>query len=178
MPALAWEVPPGAGEALSASIQLSVLAATLPACTGRYAQMIHDGARNATLVRRAGAGYDQVAAGAQPFGGGSGSNDNDLGVEAADVTDLARRQQEVVTGIGQSQQITDGATAHVTTTHGLACAATAAAVGFAQTSRAAAATAVQGVSTALSEKLQTAATHYSSADHQESGNLGNQMHTR
>lgn len=63
--AMAIEVPPGAGLALSMSIQTAGVAATLPDCVDAFTQLGIDAAHNATLIRRAGASYDQIASVAQ-----------------------------------------------------------------------------------------------------------------
>ncbi|WP_418002422.1 EspA/EspE family type VII secretion system effector [Mycobacterium sp. PDNC021] len=57
--------PPGAGLALSLSIQTAGVALTLPPCTEEFTQLGIDAAHNATLIRRAGASYDQIASAAQ-----------------------------------------------------------------------------------------------------------------
>ncbi|WP_082941583.1 EspA/EspE family type VII secretion system effector [Mycolicibacterium peregrinum] len=53
------------GPAASLAFQVASVAATLPPAEWRYLDLIDNSARNATLIRRAGAGYDQVAAQAQ-----------------------------------------------------------------------------------------------------------------
>lgn len=63
--AMAIELPPGAGIALSMAIQTAGVAATLPFCVEAFAQLGIDAAHNATLIRRAGASYDQIASVAQ-----------------------------------------------------------------------------------------------------------------
>lgn len=63
--AMAVELPPGAGIALSMAIQTAGVAATLPFCMEAFAQLGIDAAHNATLIRRAGASYDQIASAAQ-----------------------------------------------------------------------------------------------------------------
>jgi hypothetical protein len=63
--AMMIEIPPGAGLALSMSIQTAAVAATLPTCTGQFSQLVSDAAHNATLIRRAGASYDHIASAAQ-----------------------------------------------------------------------------------------------------------------
>ncbi|MGV0807262.1 EspA/EspE family type VII secretion system effector [Mycolicibacterium setense] len=50
------------GPAASLAFQVASVAATLPPAEWRYLDLIDNSARNATLIRRAGAGYDQVAA--------------------------------------------------------------------------------------------------------------------
>lgn len=102
----------------------------------------------------------------------------ELEVTAADLTQLAVKQRDVVTKIGAAESATDGATLKVAQTHGLVCSLAIAAIGEAQTSRTAAAQAMQNVSNDLAGKLDTAAADYSRTDQQEQGNLDQQMPPR
>lgn len=63
--AMAINIPPGAGPLWSIGIQTAGVAATLPFCMEAFAQLGIDAAHNATLIRRAGASYDQIASAAQ-----------------------------------------------------------------------------------------------------------------
>ncbi|BBZ11514.1 EspA/EspE family type VII secretion system effector [Mycobacterium branderi] len=66
--AMLWNIPPGSGEAVSLGIQVAAVAGTLPPCLQAFERMTSDAAHNATLIRRAGAGYDRIAADAHPTG--------------------------------------------------------------------------------------------------------------
>lgn len=60
-----WNVPPGSGEIASQAIQWAGFAKTVPIATQRMYRMVSDSSHNATLIRRAGATYDRIAAEAQ-----------------------------------------------------------------------------------------------------------------
>ncbi|MBU8825027.1 EspA/EspE family type VII secretion system effector [Mycolicibacterium goodii] len=60
-----WNAPPGSGEIASQIIQWGGVAKTLPIATQRMYRMIADSSENATVIRRAGATYDRIAAEAQ-----------------------------------------------------------------------------------------------------------------
>lgn len=64
--ALAAKLIPGAGPALSLGIEMAAVGATLPPATLRFGELADNAAHNATLVRRAGASYDDIASDAQP----------------------------------------------------------------------------------------------------------------
>ncbi|MBU8810778.1 hypothetical protein KL953_18000 [Mycolicibacterium goodii] len=57
-----WNAPPGSGEIASQIIQWGGVAKTLPIATQRMYRMIADSSENATVIRRAGATYDRIAA--------------------------------------------------------------------------------------------------------------------
>ncbi|MDV3125659.1 hypothetical protein M1247_12100 [Mycobacterium sp. 21AC1] len=61
---LAKAIVPG-GPVISLGIEIAAVAATMPFALSRYKDLINNSAHNATLIRRAGAGYDQIAADAQ-----------------------------------------------------------------------------------------------------------------
>lgn len=103
---------------------------------------------------------------------------SELQVTATDLAHLAGMQRDVATDVTTADRATDGATLKVAQTHGLVCALTAAALGAAQSSRSAAAQAMQNVSNDLAGKLDSAAAGYSRTDDQEQGNLNNQMPPR
>lgn len=65
--ALAWNTPPGIGEVVSLSIQTAAVTGTLPDCTAQFGRLVSDAAHNATVIRRAGAGYDNIASAARPI---------------------------------------------------------------------------------------------------------------
>lgn len=102
----------------------------------------------------------------------------ELHVTAGDLTRLAGELRDVATSIEAAERTTDGATVKVAQTHGLVCALSAAALGAAQSSRSAAAKAMQGRSNDLAGKLDTAAADYSRTDRQEQGDLNGQMPPR
>ncbi|MFN6544259.1 EspA/EspE family type VII secretion system effector [Mycolicibacterium nivoides] len=62
VPAVVARAIPPAGPAIATGIEIAAVAATLPLAIDRYLDLIENSARNATLIRRAGAGYDQIAA--------------------------------------------------------------------------------------------------------------------
>ena len=102
----------------------------------------------------------------------------ELRVTAADLTQLAGQLRDVATSIGAAESTSNGATLKVAQTHGLVCALTAAAVGAAQSSRSAAAQAMQNTSNDLAGKLETAAANYSRTDQHDQGVLDSQMPPR
>jgi hypothetical protein len=97
---------------------------------------------------------------------------------AADLQAVAGRQREVSSAIGRADQATDGATFHVSRTHGLVCSASIEALVAAQLSRSAAAEAMQAVSDTLAERLDTGASNYTSTDGQQQGKLDGQVPPR
>ena len=103
---------------------------------------------------------------------------NELKVLATDLTDRAGKHRDVAAHIEDAEKITDGATLTVGRTHGVACSLTIAALGEAQTSRSAAAQAMNKVSSRLAEKLDTSAANYTQSDHQGQDNLDRQMPPR
>ncbi|ORV96253.1 EspA/EspE family type VII secretion system effector [Mycobacterium kyorinense] len=64
---LALAIPVG-GEVASMAVQVAAVAGTIPPCVKAVTQMTSDAAHNATLIRRAGAGYDSIASDAHPTG--------------------------------------------------------------------------------------------------------------
>lgn len=62
IPAIALNAVPGWGQAASLVFQTAAVAGALPPAEWRYLDLIDNSARNATLIRRAGATYDEVAA--------------------------------------------------------------------------------------------------------------------
>jgi hypothetical protein len=61
IPVLITRAIPPHGPALATLMEFAAVAATLPLAIDRYLDLIENSARNATLIRRAGAGYDQIA---------------------------------------------------------------------------------------------------------------------
>lgn len=57
---------PVGGAAISLGIEMAAVAATLPLAVDRFGNLAASAAHNATLIRRAGASYDEIASGAQP----------------------------------------------------------------------------------------------------------------
>jgi hypothetical protein len=99
----------------------------------------------------------------------------DVKLTAADLHGVAGRQRDVSSGLGRAEQATDGATFHVTRTHGLVCSLSVEALAAAQLSRSAAAAAMQGVSNTLADRLDTGATDYTATDSRQQGMLDEQM---
>lgn len=65
-PAVALNFVAGWGPAASIVLQITAVAATLPPATTRFGLLASNAAHNATLIRRAGASYDQITSGAPP----------------------------------------------------------------------------------------------------------------
>jgi hypothetical protein len=59
--AIALNAVPGWGQAASLAFQAAAVAGTVPPAEWRYLDLIDNSARNATVIRRAGAAYDQLA---------------------------------------------------------------------------------------------------------------------
>ncbi|MGV0811357.1 EspA/EspE family type VII secretion system effector [Mycolicibacterium boenickei] len=60
-PAIAAKLSPPPGPAISIAIEIAAVTATLPLAIDRYLDLIENSVRNATIIRRAGSGYDQIA---------------------------------------------------------------------------------------------------------------------
>ncbi|WKG04390.1 EspA/EspE family type VII secretion system effector [Mycolicibacterium sp. HK-90] len=67
VPAIALNAVPGWGQAASLAFQAAAVAGTLPPAEWRFLDLINNSAHNATVIRRAGATYDQVAAEAEAW---------------------------------------------------------------------------------------------------------------
>ncbi|MEW2482033.1 ESX-1 secretion-associated protein [Mycobacterium sp. NPDC049093] len=94
------------------------------------------------------------------------------------IRSTATVQGEAASLIESAKSAPDGTAGHVFQTHGLVCSPTAMALKSAELSRREAAGKMHEISTDLSVKLRSAATDYTTTDHQEGGNLDGQMHPR
>ncbi|WP_236734683.1 ESX-1 secretion-associated protein [Mycolicibacterium peregrinum] len=92
------------------------------------------------------------------------------------IRSTATVQGEAASLIESAKSAPDGTAGHVFQTHGLVCSPTAMALKSAELSRREAAGKMHEISTDLSVKLRSAATDYTTTDHQEGGNLDGQMH--
>jgi len=173
--ALAAKAVPGYGEALSLSIQAAAVALALPPAEARLAMMAEQSSRNATLIRRTGAGYDRIGTEARPAAASGG---NEVSVTPADLQRVSTQQEQVVANIGSANQTTDGTSWNVAFSHGLMCAPTNVAVVGAVASRSAAARTMAAKSTELAQKLDTVAAIYVITDQHQQGRVDGQMHPR
>lgn len=98
-----------------------------------------------------------------------------LRVLAEHLDQTGERQRDVSEGFGAAERRTDGVTQRVGFSHGLVCAPSVAALGSAQTSRAAATTAVRAVSDRLAENLGTASATYTAQDRDGQRELDGQV---
>ena len=166
---------PYVGPATSLEYQLIAVSATLPLAQARFLQMTVESAQNATLVRRAGAGYDRIGSEPDPV---TPTGSGDVSVVSADLVRLSSQQGEVATNIASAGLATQETTQNVWFSHGLACAPTNAAVTGAVASRGTAAGTMQAASTVLASRLDSSAAVYDNTDQQQQGQVDGQMHPR
>ena len=98
-----------------------------------------------------------------------------LKVQTSEVRDLASDQLSAAQGYGATASTTSGTSSSVLITHGVICMGTSAAVASVSAARAAAALAMQTVSSGLAENLQSAASYYDQVDAQGQSALDSQM---
>jgi len=170
--AISLNAIPGYGQAASLEFQAAAVAMSVPVAAARFLELTGQSAHNATIVRRAGAGYDRIGSEADPDGpNGCG----ELSVVSADLRQLSSQQGEVATNIESAGMKTHETTQNVGFSHGGVCALTSAAVMSAVQSRGNAATMMQAASDVLSSRLDSSASAYDNTDHQQQGNIGGEL---
>lgn len=105
-------------------------------------------------------------------------SDGTLGVTTAHVHELADGQDMAKTFFELNAEVTDGVSSSMLVNHGPICAASIAALAFANSARAAACAAIASVSQDLSEKLNISASQYDQTDTQGGADIGREMHPR
>ena len=105
-------------------------------------------------------------------------SDGTLGVTSSHVRQLADGQNMAKTFIQLNAEVTDGVAASMVVNHGPICAASIAALAFANSAREAACSAMASVSQDMAEKLNIAAAHYDQTDTQAGAAIGKEMHPR
>ena len=101
-----------------------------------------------------------------------------LRVLAEHLDQTGGRQRDLSEAFGAAERLTDGVTRRVGFSHGVVCALSVAALGSAQTSRAAATRAVQSVAGTLADNLGTASSDYGSTDAGGQADLDGQVQPR
>jgi hypothetical protein len=169
-----------AGPAISVGIEMAAVAGTVPFALERVVEMVDHSSDNADAIRQIGAQYGVLGDRAQMPGGMSGAP---AGTPAPlTVSDSIRAtasvQQSAAGTIEAAKSVPDGSAGDVFKTHGLVCTSTATALKSAELARRSAAERMHLISTDLGLKLNSAATEYSGTDHQNAGNIDQQMPPR
>ncbi|CDP87130.1 MULTISPECIES: ESX-1 secretion-associated protein [Mycolicibacterium] len=105
-------------------------------------------------------------------------SDGILGVTSSHIRELSDGQSTAKTLIELNAEVTDGVSASMVVNHGPICAASIAALAFANTARDGACAALAAVSQDMSEKLDITASKYDQTDAEAAAKLEKEMHPR